>query len=139
MKRILVLVVAITLSLGFHTSYSADCNFDGDSSQAIQNLVDGCMDGTMVIDDQNKDLNSWSWTNELINSLIQWLWVILAIWAIAMLVYSWFLMTISAGDDEKVKKWKELFKWTIIWFIALVSAWWLVSLLISFIFDFAGI
>jgi heme/copper-type cytochrome/quinol oxidase subunit 2 len=97
------------------------------------------MDGTMVIDDQNKDLNSWSWTNELINSLIQWLWVILAIWAIAMLVYSWFLMTISAGDDEKVKKWKELFKWTIIWFIALVSAWWLVSLLISFIFDFAGI
>lgn len=67
------------------------------------------------------------WTNNIATLL----WLL----AIGWIVYGWFLMTLSAWEDEKIKKWKEVVKWSLIGFLALVSASSLVRIVVEFIFS----
>ena len=70
------------------------------------------------------------WTTQLASLL--WL---LAVWAI---VYGGLMMTISWGEDEKIKKWKDIVKWAMIWFFALIVSGGVVRLIVEVMFSVAG-
>ena len=70
------------------------------------------------------------WTTSIATALS-----LFAIWAI---VYGWFMMTISVWEEEKIKKGKDIVKWAIIWFIAAISAWAIVRLVVELIFGIAA-
>lgn len=44
----------------------------------------------------------------LIVEFSKWLWLILWIFMIIVMIYAWYLMITANGDDEQVKKWKNL-------------------------------
>jgi len=68
--------------------------------------------------------------NKIVDNLSYVLWI-LAIWAI---VYWGIILVTSAWEDEKVTKWKNIIKWALIWFAWLVSAAWLIKIVISVIY-----
>ncbi len=117
--------------------HAAPCDsFSGDGD--ITDLVTWCIESEGQLTVRGNDLEVWGDTNDIINDLISTLWILLSIWAIIMIVYSGLLMTLSWWNDEKVKKWKDLLKWTLIWYIALLTAWWIVSFVISLIYNIAS-
>lgn len=137
MKKTLLQSFALCLILIFWNwdfAHADDCRFDGTWGESVTNIVEDCVKGTIVVNKDDVEVG-W-WANDIVLNFIQIVWSILSILAVLMLVYSGFLMTLSTGDDEKIKKGKDLFKWTLIWYIALLSAGAIVSLVISTIYEF---
>ncbi|MCH2188504.1 hypothetical protein MK079_01590 [Candidatus Gracilibacteria bacterium] len=60
--------------------------------------------------------------------------VFLYVFAIGAIVYGALQMTLSTGDDEKVKKAKDIVIWGMVGFVALISASALIRLVSSIIF-----
>jgi hypothetical protein len=71
------------------------------------------------------------WFKDKINDWIQYIALILWVWAVWALVYAAILLQLSGGEDEQIKKAKNIVKWTIIWFLLLVSASWIIYIVIN--------
>ncbi len=70
------------------------------------------------------------WTNSIATAL--------SLFAIGAIVYGGLMMTISWGEDEKITKWKDIVKWALIGFLAAISAWAVVRLVVEVIFAVAS-
>jgi len=57
--------------------------------------------------------------------------------AVGAIVYGGLMMTLSWGEDEKVKKWKDIVKWAMLWFLAVIAAGWVVRLIVEVMFSVA--
>lgn len=75
----------------------------------------------------------WEFKNQIstITKTISILLSLMAVWAIA---FAWLKMTLSRWKDEDVKKAKDIIKWTIIWYLALISVWAIVSIVVNIIY-----
>jgi hypothetical protein len=51
----------------------------------------------------------------------------LAVWSIA---YGSMVIVTSVWADDKITKWRNIIKWSLVWFLILVSAAWLIKLII---------
>ncbi len=82
-------------------------------------FLDGCKPKTVVWG-TNMRVDGWfkSKINQWIANISLVLWIA-AVWA---LVYAALLLQFANGEDEKIKKAKDIIKWTMIWFILLISA-----------------
>ena len=140
MKKILLSILSLVFIVVFSSSvywWDAPCSdFEGDRS--ITDLVTGCIESNGQLTVGGNDVTIGTGTNNIINTLIGNLWIMLSIWAVIMIVYAGLLMTMSGWNDEKIKKWKDLLKWTLIGYIALLTAGWIVSFVISLIFNIAA-
>lgn len=110
-------------------STSLWCTYSEWSS--LSSFLESCKPRTVVWAN-NMSVEDWfkaklnSWIKNI--SLILW---ILAVWS---LVYAWLLMQFSAGEDEVIKKSKNIIKWTIIWFVLLISASGIIYVVINVMF-----
>lgn len=128
MKKITIFF-ALIFSFFIWNSVFAWCTYSEWAS--LSSFLNDCKPKTVVwasnmeVGDGFKiKLNTW------IKNISLVLWV-LAVWS---LVYAWFLMQFSAWEDELIKKSKNIIKWTIIWFILLISASWIVYVVINVMF-----
>lgn len=99
----------------------------------IGSSIGGCVNSTSLV--QAWDLSLERWFKDQINNWtykIAWFLGLMAVFAIA---YGWFMMTISAWEEEKIKKWKDIAKWGALWFLWIVSASALISFIISFVYS----
>lgn len=114
-------------------AFGADCTYNWGS---IAWELANCLDDSDLVDPGDALIESGvkqqllSWTNAL--------WGLLGLLAVGAIVYWAFLMTVSGGDDEKIKKWKDIVKWSLIWFFALISAGSLLRLVTELIFAVAS-
>lgn len=93
-----------------------------------------------VVWDKGEKFDIWwenSWFKKRINTLVTNISLVLWVLAVWSLVYAWFLFQFSAWEDEKIKKAKDIFKWTIIWFLWLISASWIIYIVINLIYSLA--
>lgn len=116
---------------------SADCEYkaDDNGSYDVLEALDKCATGTKALDTwTGKSLTAEKWFKNLIGQITQNLmyifWVI-AIWAIA---YGWLTLTLSAWNDDKIKKWKDLIKWASLGFLVIISAWWIITIIVKVIY-----
>ncbi len=143
MKKILIILWLFLVSLNFsivNQSFSA-CDFkDGD---AIQWALHDCFEWentksnlvTTSKDWQFESLNVSRWFKEVMQSWIQTLWWVLAILAVGSIVYGSLLLVLSGGEEEKLKKWKDVVKWSIIWFLGVVFAGVLITIVVNIMFS----
>ncbi len=134
MKKIFSLLVSLTVLVSILSIFSphihADCEYNG---WDIGYELDGCLwDSTLV--NPWDGLIEWGvknkvvyWTNQL-----SMLLGLLAVWAI---VYGALMMTISVWEDEKIKKWKDIVKWSMLGFLGLLLASWIVRIVIEVMFS----
>lgn len=124
-----VFIVFIALySQGF-----ADC----DVSWNIGASLDGCLNGSDLV----SGAGNMALEAGVKNQIISWtsalgglLWLL----SVGAVVYGAFMMTISIWDEEKVKKWKDIVKWSLLWLLALVMTWAIIRVVVELIFDIAG-
>ena len=130
-----IILVSISLFIFFILGdvSSAACDYNGGSISAE---LDSCLNGSDLVNPGDGLIESGLknkivyWTTQLASLL--WL---LAVWAI---VYGGLMMTISWGEDEKIKKWKDIVKWAMIWFFALIVSGGVVRLIVEVMFSVAG-
>ena len=135
MKKLLFLFTIIISIFSFSNSvlsYSTNCVYS--ESGSISGFLDDCKPDSLVWD---KIPWYWveTWLKKIVTDKISDISVILWLLAVAMIVYAGMLMQFSAWDDSKVKKAKDLIKWTLIWVIFLISAWWIVYIVINLMYS----
>lgn len=134
MKNIAKLILSILiLTFSLTNSTYAECGMP-DWKTTIQYLAD-CKPANAVDVSWNAKIEwGWGFWKKIItiaNNIMLLAWV-LAIWG---LVYGGIIMTISAWNDEKINKWKKVFTWTILWFLGILSAWWIINIIIRLMFE----
>jgi len=113
-------------------SFAADCDFNYGS---IGSELSNCLNDSDLVNPGDGYIESG-----VKQKLLAWttaLWGLLGLLAVGAIVYGAFLMTVSGGDDERIKKWKDIVKWSLIWFFALIAAGSILRLVTEVIFAVA--
>lgn len=136
MKKIITFfcfIVSVFWYIHLH-NVSADCVYN--EAWSIGQNLDNCLSDSALVNPWD-GLIEWGvknkvvyWTNQLATFL--------SLIAVGAIVYGAWLMTVSVGDEEKVKKWKDVIKWAMLWFLWLLLAGALVRIVIEIMFSVAG-
>lgn len=137
MKKIIcfLLVSFVCMASVFSiNSVYAECEYDGGDVVAS---LDGCLSWE---DSYLVNPGDWKIETGIKQRVVYWTNAItsaLALLAIGAVVYGWFMMTISLGEDERIKKGKDVVKWSLLWFLAAISTAAIIRLVVEVIFDIA--
>lgn len=119
------------------TTVSADsCVYDVDNWWiSVWDQLDKCLAWSDLVDWQNVAVD-WSWwfaakIKNVVYNVSLYLWI-LAVWSIVF----WSLMlTLSAWEDDKITKAKNIIKWWLIWFVSLISASTVINLVVKIMYS----
>lgn len=102
----------------------------------VADEIEKCLKGTSIaVQEWNLNVIKGTGFKEKVNKVIAQISQILGIIAVWALVYGWYLLVFSAGEEESIKKGKDIVKWTLIWFLALIFSGTIVLLVINFIYS----
>ncbi len=125
LKKILLIMIFILLFIPI--TFWWNCSYDGQDDLTSDD-IDACVTPSWVLATSSMEIRSGfktkiqSWTK----SIMEILWI-LAVWAI---VYGWFFLVVSTWEEDKIKKWKDIIKWWIIWFLWVITAGLLIRVII---------
>lgn len=144
MKRFLLLFIllisnllTITVFSWWNQLYATNCSYDVDSSLSpdVWNQLDSCLQWSSLVDWNDVSIDWGWWFGQKIRNVVYnislYLWVF-AVWSI---VYGWLMWTISAWEEEKITKGKNIIKWGIIWFIWLISVSTVINLVVKIMYS----
>ena len=132
MQKKIILLIILFFSFIWTNIALENCDYNADW-WLVKTLTD-CIDESnfkWVVPEDNLDLSNWNWVSILISKWVKNIATILFVIAVWALVYASYLLVLSGREDEKVKKWKDIIKWTIIWFVWLLTAWLIVMLVVK--------
>jgi len=132
-KKIILLCIIL---LGGFTLWFEEVNAGGCNTTNVWDVwvsMAKCLEWSTVV------WSNWDFSVEnnfkvMINKWTRIIATILSLLAVGSIVLGAFFMTFSWGEDEKIKKWKGIVKWSIFGFLGVVTAGWLISLVVNFIF-----
>ncbi len=132
MRKILsiLFILFFSLFLSFDYSYS-DCKYSSWTSVS-KNLWDCFSEGAFIW--KTGDVKIWEWFDTQIQKWTTWIATFLWIMSVFGIVYGTVFMVTSAWEDEKINKWKTAIKWSVIWFIAILSASAIVNIVIKLVY-----
>jgi len=116
MKKLILFIIILLWFFIIKDSSFAACEYN---DQNLSTFLNDCKPNNVV---WWADLTVTGWFKTKINTWVKNIALVLWILAVWSLVYAGMLMQFSAWEDEKTKKAKDIIKWTIIWFIGLISA-----------------
>lgn len=134
-KKILILALlsSIIPLLFTFPVIAANCDWNW----SVGSSLDGCLSDSNLVSASGPTLIEGSVKYQI----IRWttaLWGVLGLLAVGAIVYGALLMTLSGGEDERIKKWKDVVKWSMVWFLWIVIAGGLVRIVIELIFSFTA-
>lgn len=97
----------------------------------LSDFLNNCKPKSVV---WNSDMTIEGGFKEILNRWIGNIALILWVMAVGALVYAALLFQFANGEDEKIKKAKDIVKWTIIGFILLISASGIIYIVINVMF-----
>lgn len=136
MKKICVyiaLIIMIVTGLSAQ-SFATSCEYNPDSELELN--VKGCIESewsTVVKVSWNAKIE-WGF-KKMVTNWIDNIALLLWLLSVGSLIYGALSMTLSTWDDEKINKSKDIVKWSLIWFIAVLSAATVVTLVINFMYE----
>ena len=133
MKKILIFL-ALFVSFFWITAENsfANCTFNSGSS-AYENAEECFSTNTTVV--KIGDASIEGGFKEKLTGWIDNLAVVLGIFAVWGIVYGWLSLTLSTWDDEKIKKAKDILKWSMLWFVWIVLATTIVTVVINLMYS----
>ena len=135
-KIIIILVLLIWMFSIWNIANAGSCKFNWD----IGTSIDNCFTLSDELFDADPDLQSdwlieWSVKNQLLVwiTIIAWTLWFFAVWSI---VYWSFMLVISTWEEEKIKKAKDMIKWSILWFLGIILAASIITIIVEFMYSF---
>lgn len=133
MKKIIILSFLILSFIFTFDSFAGNCAFSSWSS--LTDNLNGCEWNITKVVTNSSAYKIEDWFKDIIYDWVKNISVLLSIFAAGAIVYGWFMMVISGWEEEKIKKGKDIVKWSIIWFIWLISAGAIISIVINFMYS----
>lgn len=128
MKKLLLVLV---LLLSYNSTFAIYWSYD--ESATVSDNLNGFAPDTLVWTNVDK-YTVETWFKTQISSIVKNISIVLSLIAVWALVFAGLKMTLSQWKDEDIKKAKDVIKWTIIWYLALISAWAIIAIVINFIY-----
>lgn len=139
MKSIKILLLFISFSLNFSAHAISDaCKVNTNESRSADAFLIDCAAGTTGVPVDSTYSNDMAGTKQQIIDIADGVisfWALLAVWA---LVWSGIQYTKAYGEDEKLKKAKATWVYSLIGLILLLTAFGLVDIFINFVYTIAG-
>lgn len=129
-KKILLIILFFVLVLFCNNTFAGECAV----SDNIWKSLEGCLSTTDVLMPSQSDLKAEKWLKKMLVEFIKKISTILAVLAVWSIAYWSMVIVASAWSDDKIKKWRNIIKWSIIGFVVLVSASWLVKIVIYLVY-----
>jgi len=124
MKKIIIILIIFICNL--QTSYISRANLCNYSPWTnISDSIDSCLkqgNQAKLVSTDKPDLKIRNWLKTQINDWTMNIATFLSIFAVWAIVFWAFQMVISVWEEDKIKKWKDIVKWAILWFLLVVSA-----------------
>lgn len=133
-KKFILLFLAFAWIFSFSWYiWNAQCEFkDWEEFSLVDNLA-WCKPKYLAWEDWVEYSIEWGFKEkvwDIITLVMTLLWVS-TVWALAF----WgFLMVISWWEEGKLDKAKEVIKWWIFWFLWMISAWWIIAIVVNTIY-----
>jgi hypothetical protein len=128
MKKLLLLLV---LLFSFNLAFISYWDYD-ESSDVSTNLNNFAPDTLVWTNVDKYTVETWFKTK--ISTIVKNISIALSLIAVWALVFAGLKMTLSQWKDEDLKKAKDIIKWTLIWYLWMISAWALIAIVINFIY-----
>lgn len=131
-----ILLIISTIFIFYFWTYwlfvfASSCSLWSD----IGDSVTSCLEWTDVFP-VTGDLVAEGWLKDTLINWIKNIWVVLSLFAVSWIVVWSYFMVFSSWEEEKVKKWKDIVKWSMLWFLWIISSstiiWLIVNLMYSF-------
>ena len=133
MKKKILLFMGFFLFLLFPLFWEASsCSFTDNPD--VAGMIDKCIDDTTVVQIDDAAVDSNEGFKGIIINWVQNISIILAFLAVLYFVVGAIELILSAWNEEKLKKGKDIMKWAALWFLAIVSAWSIITLLIRYFY-----
>ncbi len=133
MKKLFIILIISIFSLFSISSVLAwNCDYN---DWTISSELKDCLTDSKLVGSEAKIIG-WDWFKQTINTWTKNISLYLWIGAVLWIVYGSFMMTISTWEDEKINKAKDIIKWSIIWFLWLISASFIINLIVRVIYSF---
>jgi hypothetical protein len=133
-KKIIILLFIILINFSIlDFSYWNNCSYNWvwDVAEAIWD----CLGNSSLVEAWNSwNLDVDDWFKEQLINWTKKIATYLAFWAIFSIAFGSLQMVLSWWEEEKIKKWKDVIKWWIIWFLWVVSAGFLISVVVKLIY-----
>lgn len=131
MKKIFIVLSVFIISLFFvniDNSFACSWNWD------LKSSVDWCFSWSDLIQSWDLKVDGSDFKgkiNDWTKRIAFYLWL----WAVISIVFSWFTLVTSSWDDEKINKAKDIFKWSIFWFLGIIFASLIILLVINLFYS----
>ncbi len=135
MSKKILLFFILTFTLFIGNNVFAECKYDDKNTTSISSFLNDCKPTSVVWGTwSTANMKIENWFKKKINTWVKNISLILWFLAVGSLVYAGLIMQLSAGEDEKIKKAKNIIKWTLLWFLLLISASGIIYLVINVFF-----
>jgi hypothetical protein len=133
-KKIIIFLSLIIISIfSINIWYAANCSYEGwwNVVDALENCV-AWADSKLV--NNNWDLEVDGWFKDVLIDRTKKIATYLAFWAIFAIAFGSLKMVLSWWEEEAIKKWKDVIKWWIIWLLWVISAGFIISVVVKFVY-----
>ncbi|MCP4523796.1 MAG: hypothetical protein GY828_06295 [Candidatus Gracilibacteria bacterium] len=135
-KKIGTVCVFLCVFLMGFSGVTASNNCKISTGATIKDNLKNCMGDTSLVN--TDDAKVGEGFKKVINGWTNNIALFLGILAVGSVVYGGLMMTLSTGDDEKIKKAKDIVKWGLLGLLAVVLAATVVTLVINIMYSFSG-
>ncbi|MDD3646680.1 MAG: hypothetical protein PHH06_04730 [Candidatus Gracilibacteria bacterium] len=132
-KKIIIFLVLMfsVFSIGL-----ADCIIPEGTDIDVSSAINNCLQGSSVlVQSPGDNLTVEGGFKDVIYNWVQNIGGILGLLAIGAITYGAFTLVISSGDDEKLKKGKDIIKWGILGFLGVVLASSIIAIIVNVIYS----
>ncbi|PID86459.1 hypothetical protein CSB08_00565 [Candidatus Gracilibacteria bacterium] len=131
--KLILFIIVFILTIGINTELLAKCNYD--SSLSIGDAIGDCLDDSAVVKPGSSVELTGTGFKDVLLGWIKSLSIFLSAGAVFAIVYGSLLLTLSGGEDDKIKKGKDIIKWSLIGFLGVIFAGAIISIIINFVYS----
>ena len=133
LKKIILLFSLILISFSSYDLTFSACNYNWWN---VMSALEWCVwDWTTDLVETWDNLEVADWFKTKITDWTTKIATFLALWAIFSIAFGSLKMVLSRWEEEGIKKAKDIIKWWIIWLLAIVSAGFIISVVVKLIYS----
>lgn len=134
MKKLLIILLAFIWMFYFSWVSFSECAPSAEDAFEVWQALDNCLNGSKLVGWTDSWIDGM-WVSVKIKNWVNNISLYLLIFAVWSIVYGGLMMTLSAWEEEKIKKAKDIVKWWIVWFLWLISASAIISLIVKIMYS----